>query len=118
VRGIGVGRVVIGAAFLVSPVTSTRVLGLDSATAKRITFLARMAAARDISLGVGTLSADSGSSAAQWLLAGAAADVVDAAVLVAALRRGVVRGLPAVLIAAGALGSAALAVRAATALRR
>ena len=57
VLGTGVGRVAIGAAFLAAPALSTRILGLDAATAKRVTFLARMAAARDIGLGAGTLTA-------------------------------------------------------------
>ena len=60
VLGTGVGRVTIGAAFLAAPALSTRILGLDAATAKRVTFLARMAAARDIGLGMAIVSSARG----------------------------------------------------------
>jgi hypothetical protein len=126
---IGAGRLLLGAAFLASPVASMRVLGLDSATAKRITVLARMAAARDIGLGAGTLAAgtlgraDGADSAgpggvAWWLVAGAFADAVDAAVIAGALRRGALRGLPATGVAVGAAMTAAAALRAAGTARR
>ena len=36
---VATGRVAIGAGFLAAPVLSTRVLGLDTATAKRVAFL-------------------------------------------------------------------------------
>lgn len=118
VLGFGIGRVALGTAFLVAPVASTRVLGLDSATAKRVTFLARMAAARDIGLGAGTLSAGPTRAAVPWLLAGAGADLVDATVLVGALRKGVARGLPAAAITVGAVAGAGIGFGAAVALRR
>ena len=118
VLGFGVGRVVLGGAFLLAPVVSTRVLGLDTATAKRVTFLARMAAARDIGLGAGTLAAGSTPAAVPWLLAGAGADLVDATVIAAALRKGIARGLPAAAIAVGAVAGAGLGIGAAVALRR
>ena len=54
---IGTGRVLLGSAFLAAPVASTRALGLDSATAKRVSFLARMMAARDVAIGAGTAAA-------------------------------------------------------------
>lgn len=93
-------------------------LGLDTATAKRVRFLARMAAARDIGLGAGTLAAGPTPAAVPWLLAGAGADVVDATVILGAMRSGTTRGLPALGISAGALGAAVLGVRAALSLRR
>jgi hypothetical protein len=119
---IGMGRTLLGAAALAAPVAATRVLGLDSATAKRVTLLARMAAARDIGIGAGTLAAGTlapdRAGAAWWLVAGAFADAVDAAAMAGALRRGTVRGLPAAGIAVGAGVSAGIALRAAVALRR
>jgi hypothetical protein len=118
VVGFGVGRVALGAAFLAAPVLSTRMLGLDTATAKRVRFLARMAAARDIGLGAGTLAAGPTPAAVPWLLAGAGADVVDATVILGAMRSGTTRGLPALGISVGALGAAVLGVRAALSLRR
>lgn len=116
--GIGVGRLVIGATFLAAPVLSVRLLGLDSATAKRVTFLARMAAARDIGLGVGTLDAGPSAAAVPWLVAGAAADALDAAVIAGALRKGTARGLPAAGIVLGAAMTAAAGSWAALGLRR
>jgi hypothetical protein len=106
---IGLGRVGIGIAFLADPVTSVRVLGVDSASAKRMTFLARMTAGRDIALGAGTLAARTPQSQAGWLAAGAAADLVDAVVIGAAIGRGGLRGLPAIGIAMGAAGAAGAA---------
>ena len=115
--GIGVGRLVIGSTFLLVPRFSVRVLGVDSASAKRMSFLARMAAARDIGLGAGTLDAGPTSAARPWLLAGAAADAVDAVVIAAAMRRGVTRGGAATGIVVGAAATAAVGVWAARALR-
>lgn len=108
-RLIGLGRVVIGTAFLVDPVSSVRILGVDTATAKRMTFLARMTAGRDIVLGVGTLVARSPGSQAGWLAAGAVADAIDAAALAVGLKSGQLRGIPAAGIAVGAVGAAAVA---------
>jgi hypothetical protein len=115
---IGVGRLVIGGAFLLAPKLSVRILGVDAATAKRVTFLARMAAARDIGLGAGTLAAGPGAAAAPWLLAGAAADAVDAVVIAGAMRQGTTRGIPAAGIVVGAAVTAGVGVWAARALRR
>ena len=109
---LGVGRLAIGAGFLAAPVLSTRMLGVDTATAKRVSFLARMAAARDLALGGGLLSAGSSRAAVPWLLAGAGCDVVDAAVILGAMRRRITGGPVAVGVSVGALGAAALAVRA------
>jgi hypothetical protein len=116
--GIGMGRLVVGGTFLIAPVLSVRVLGMDTATAKRITFLARMAAARDISLAAGTLNAGSSAAAVPWLLAGAASDAVDAAVIAGAMRSGTARGLPASGIVVGAALTSAAGIWAALGLRR
>ncbi len=116
--GLALGRVGIGAVFLAAPVLSVRVLGVDTATARRIRFLARMAAARDIALGAGVLTADAAPDAAPWLLAGAAADLVDAVVITAAVRQGALRRLPAGAVALGAAVAAAAGTWAALRLRR
>jgi hypothetical protein len=111
---IGAGRTAIGATFLAAPVTSVRILGLDTATAQRATWLAQMAAARDLVLGAGTLAASMRRrGSAGWLLAGAGADLMDAAILGQALRSGRVKGFPAAAIAGGAAAAAAVAVLAA-----
>ncbi|SDJ22350.1 hypothetical protein SAMN05444157_2345 [Frankineae bacterium MT45] len=80
--GIGVGRTALGTTFLVHPVFSTRVIGLDTGTATRVSWLARMAAVRDVSIGIGTLATALGHRGrAPWLVAGAVSDLVDGAVI-------------------------------------
>lgn len=107
--GIGVGRMGIAAAFLIDPASGLRVLGVDTATAKRAGYVARMLAVRDGLLGVGTLLALSRRHGARgWLASGAIADAVDAAAIMAALRQGQLGGARAKLVAAGA-GAIALA---------
>ena len=98
-RAIGLGRLAVGGGFLLAPVTSVRILGMDTATAKRVTYLARMAAVRDVSIGVGTLASTRPSG---WLLAGALSDAVDAAVVADAIRSGRAGGPTARLVVAGA----------------
>src|SRR5579875_2795295 len=112
VLALGLGRLAIGAGFLAAPVLSTRVLGLDTATAKRVSFLARMAAVRDLGLGGGLLAAGPKPAAVPWLLAGAGCDVVDATVILGAMRKRATGGPVAVGVSVGALGAAALGVRA------
>jgi hypothetical protein len=108
---IGGGRVAIGVAFALNPVTSVRVLGVDTATANRLAWLAQMTAARDIVLGAGTLFGSiSGRGSGPWLLAGAASDLADAAALTSALSRRHVAAVPAIAIAVGAVGLAGLAI--------
>jgi hypothetical protein len=103
---IGAGRIGLGGAFLAAPETSTRLLGLDAVTARRISWLARMTAARDIALGVGTLvSSLSGRDAEIWLLGGAASDAVDSIAIAAAVKAGrlpVLKAGSMVLLAAAA----------------
>lgn len=113
---LGAGRLAIGAIFLAAPVSSVRLLGLDTAAAARVTWLARMTAARDGVLGAGTLVCSARQNGAgAWLLAGSVSDAVDAAVLAAALREGGVRGWPAQAVTAGALAAAVAGAAAATA---
>ena len=113
--GIGAARSVIGAVFFAEPVFSVRLLGLDTATAARVTWLARMAAARDAVIGIGTVSSSARRRGQQgWLLAGAAADLADALVLAQALREGRAKGLAATGIVAGAAAAAVAGVWAAS----
>jgi hypothetical protein len=101
------GRIAVGAVFFAAPVFSVRLLGLDTGTAERVTWLARMTATRDGVLGAGTVvSSARGEGAHAWMLAGSVADAADAAVLVAALRAGRVRGPRAVAVTAGAVAAA------------
>jgi hypothetical protein len=114
---IGAGRVALGIAFTVDPIQSVRFLGVDTATARRLSWLARMAAARDIALGVGTVAStlsDRGSGT--WLLAGAACDIADGAALASALSRKQVSPVAAGFVIVGAFAAGAIAV--ATVVRR
>jgi hypothetical protein len=116
---VGASRLAIGAAFLAAPVTSVRILGLDSATAVRVAWLARMTAIRDGVVGAGTVvSSAREDGASGWLLAGAVSDAVDAAVLISALREGRVAGWRARAIAAGAVAAAVVAAATAVDVRR
>ena len=111
--GIGGGRIAIGVSFLSSPVTFLRLIGLDTASATRVTWLARIAAIRDVVLGAGTLfAAVTGRDDTSWLLAGAACDAVDAVVTGAAAREGRVDRFRGALVTAGAVASAAAGVAA------
>jgi hypothetical protein len=111
--GIGGGRIAIGVSFLSSPVTFLRLMGLDTATASRVTWLARTAGIRDVALGVGTVTATvTGRDDTTWLLAGAACDAVDAVITGAAAREGRIGRLRGGLVAAGAVGSVVAAVAA------
>jgi hypothetical protein len=108
---IGTGRIAIGVAFAISPVTSVRLLGVDTATANRIAWLARMTAARDTAIGVGTvLSTRQAAGSGGWLLAGAACDIADASFLALALQRRQVSRIPAGGVVVGALGLGAVAI--------
>jgi hypothetical protein len=115
---LGFGRVGIGVGFLAGPVTSVRVLGVDTATAKRMTFLARMTAGRDIVLGAGVLLARTPRDRAGWVAAGAAADVVDCAAIAVGTKQGVTGGPGAAGITVGAAAAAAVGFWAAARLIR
>ena len=106
---LGAGRTLIGLVFGAAPVTAIRSMGVDGATAARVEWLARMTAARDAVLGAGTLAAArSGRGTRTWLLAGAAADAVDAVAVTAAVKSRRVGGPGA--WGAGALGAGAALV--------
>ncbi|MDT4903115.1 MAG: hypothetical protein QOH52_1131 [Pseudonocardiales bacterium] len=108
---IGAGRAVIAAAILAAPVPAARLLGADTATAQRVTWLSRMMAIRDGALGAGAVDAlRRGRDPVSWLLGGAVADAVDAVVIAGALKRGRLRGVVPMSIVVGAAGTSALGV--------
>jgi hypothetical protein len=116
---LGAMRLAVGGTFFSAPVTSLRLMGVDTATARRVTWLARMTAARDTAVGAGMLATVSrGRSGSGWLLAGAFCDAVDAAVLAAALRARRAGGFGAVAMVGAAAASAAVGVWAAAATAR
>lgn len=107
---LGATRVGLGLVMLTRPLLVPRPLGVDSGTARRVDWLVRMAGARDLALGAGTLGAVWAGGSRSWLLAGLGSDVADAVVLSAAVRRGHVgpimggaAALTAVLAAVGGL---------------
>lgn len=106
---LAAGRTVIAAGILAAPVPAARLLGADSATAGRVTWLTRMMGIRDGALGVGTLDAlrrRNGTGA--WLVGAAVADGVDALVVASAIKQGRMRGIVPAGIVVGAGGSAVL----------
>lgn len=114
---LGAGRAAIAALILAAPTVSVRLLGTDTATARRASWLTRMMGVRDGAIGAGALAAgrSSASGAVPWLLAGAAADAVDAVVLAGALRQRRIKGvLPRAVVG---LAAATAAVGAVTAVR-
>jgi hypothetical protein len=118
-RALCVGRTLLAAGLLVAPVPATRLLGLDTGTARRVGWLTRMLAGRDAALAVGgLLAARRGGDPGAWLLGGAAADAVDAVVLAQALRSGRLRGALPVIVTTGAAGAAAAGMATVAGLRR
>jgi hypothetical protein len=116
---IAAGRAVIGAVIVADPVRAARILGADTATAGRVSWLTRMLGVRDSALGVGGVVAlRQGSGAASWVLAGAVADAVDAVVLAGALKSGRVKGIGPAGTVPFAAGAAALGAVTALRLRR
>jgi hypothetical protein len=116
---IGTGRTLVGLAFLAKPVESVRFLGVDSGTAQRLDWLARMTAARDAALGVGTVvSSIRGRGSSAWLLAGAACDLVDAVVIGAAASGKRLAPLPGVAVGIVAIAGSVAATATVLAPRR
>jgi hypothetical protein len=108
---IGAARTGVGAAFAVNPTQSMRLLGVDTATAHRLRWLAQMAAARDIALGVGTVVATvRRQGSGSWLLAGAACDAADAGAIALAVSRKQVAPLAAAAVITVALAGCAAAL--------
>jgi hypothetical protein len=113
---LGVARAGLGGTFLVAPTLSLQLLGVDTATARRMTWLARMTAGRDVALAAGVLAAAArGRGVTPWLAAGAAADGVDAIALGEAVRAGRLAGVRAGAAAGGAVAAALVALWAAAA---
>jgi hypothetical protein len=110
---LAAGRVGVGAAMLARPRTLPATLGVDSATAARVSWITRMLGAREVALGAGTLLAlRRGESARDWLLGCALSDAVDAAAFAGAVARGHARVVPGSAFALVAGASAAVGGRA------
>jgi hypothetical protein len=107
---IAAGRLVFAAVIMAAPVFSARLLGADTATAQRVTWLTRMMAVRDGALGAGGVAAVRRGGAAPWLLAGAVSDAADAVVIAVALEQGRLKGIVATLVVPAAAATAAAGV--------
>lgn len=111
-RLVAAGRVLMGVGALARPRMLPSVLGVDSGTAERMSWLTRMFGAREIALGAGVLLSRSPEARREWVLGGVLSDAADALALAAAVRRGVVRGAlgaGGVALAAGATGTGVMA---------
>jgi hypothetical protein len=86
---LGITRVVIGTGLLVSPVGLARGLGIDAQTARRVGWMARIAGAREVAIGLGTLRAWRREEPLDgWIAAQAISDGVDAVAFAVTAARG------------------------------
>jgi hypothetical protein len=120
VRFMGLARVGLGTFFMVVPgPSSRRLLAYSEGTEAAVTF-GRMAAGRDLALGLGTLlSSWTGSnSESEWLMAGLLADAVDAYAFVRDDSFGFLPRFLSGFVALGAVGMGAWALKNIDALKR
>ena len=89
-RLVAAGRVALGVVMVARPDLLPRLLGVDSGTAGRMSWLGRMFGAREVALGAGLLAVGP-EREREWLLGAALCDAVDAVAFAEAARRGVVR---------------------------
>ena len=108
--GFGVGRLVLSGALLAAPTGSVRLLGVDSASAKRMAFLAGWPRCVTWVSASSTLASRNTPAAA---VAGgrAVADGVDALAIAAATKQGVTRGPVGVAAVVTAAAAAVLGAR-------
>ena len=79
VPALGLTRVVIGAGMIVNPAGLGKALGLSQERAREAGWLARLAGAREIGIGLGTIAAwRAGAPTAGWVAAQAISDGSDA----------------------------------------
>jgi hypothetical protein len=86
---------------LARPTVLARTLGVDSITAERTAWIARLFAGRDVALGVGSAGGNRGCQ-----VASCASDVCDLAAVLLAVRSGHIRPVPGLFGAAVAAGAA------------
>lgn len=107
------GRVAAGASMVTRPSALPQLMGLDSATAKRVGWTVQMLGVRDLALGVGTLLALRGPdrpAARTWLTMGVLCDAVDALAVGGALARGRVSKASGAAVVGVALAAVAVGV--------
>jgi hypothetical protein len=112
---VGALRVGVGLGMAASPEVVPRTLGVDTVSARRMSWAVRMCAVRDAALGAGGLhAAVTRRDVRPWLLAQAFADAGDAAAVALALRArqvSTVRALGFAAVAAAAMIGGVVAVR-------
>jgi hypothetical protein len=104
-------RMAIGAGAWATPRLAGRLFGLDAAGNPQSPYLARLFGARDFALAWGVLGAE-GNARRQWLLAGLACDVADAAAGIAGGRAGYLPRVTSVLVTATAVSAAVMGIAA------
>jgi hypothetical protein len=108
-KGLAAGRTAIGATALLAPGAATRVMSRREGSREGTKLLARMAAARDLALGLGVILAlRRGGSVRGWLDATALVDSLDLAACLIARREIPAKVFPGA-IALAALGAASSA---------
>lgn len=111
IRRLVATRSAIGVAAWLAPRFSGRLFGLDPAANPQAAYLGRLFGVRDVALGFG-LSSSRGADRRQWLQAGIACDLADAAAGVLAGRAGELPKRATVLVTATALLVASMGVAA------
>lgn len=116
---IGALRSTVGVVGIAWPESLGRFSGLDTVTARRTAWLTRMAAARDLALGVGQVVAvvrrpSDPAAIRLWAFAGALADAGDVAALSRAVVGGQIAPVRGGLMAGSAVGAVAAALPALT----
>ena len=110
--GLGFGRAGVGATMLARPTALPGLLGVDSATGNRVSWVVQMLGAREVALGLGTvagLRSGDPRTGRTWLAAGLLCDAVDAVALAAAVRGKRVSTAPGVAVVGVALTAVAVA---------
>lgn len=100
-------RILIGLASWIAPGLAGKLFGLDVEANPQAPYLARLFGARDVALAWGVLSSE-GEARRQWLLAGLACDVADAAAGIAGGRSGYLPKLTSALVSGTAVSAVAL----------
>lgn len=100
-------RLAIGAGAWLTPRLAGRLFGLDAAANPQSPYLARLFGVRDIALGWGALTSE-GDTQRQWLAAGLACDLADAAAGVLGGRSGYLPKAASVLVTGTAVSAAVL----------
>jgi hypothetical protein len=111
---LALGRTGAGSMMVLRPRVLPQLLGVDSATARRMSWTVQMLGAREVALGLGTLTAlrrPDGAAARTWVAAGVLCDAVDVLAVGGALLRGRLRTGSGGAVLAVAAGAVALGVR-------